>query len=109
MALSFYNAFGTPVSVIRPFNTYGPRQSTRAVIPTIITQIASGASEIKLGSLSPTRDFNYVGDTANAFIAMAESDRVMGEVVNIGSNYEISIADLVKLIAACMNKKITSR
>ncbi len=107
LALSFYNAFDTPVSVIRPFNTYGPRQSARAVIPTIITQVAAGTSEIKLGALSPTRDFNYVSDTVNAFIAMAESDRVMGEVVNIGSNYEISIEDLVKLIAACMNKKIT--
>lgn len=105
LALSFYNAFDTPVSVIRPFNTYGPRQSARAVIPTIITQVAAGTSEIKLGALSPTRDFNYVSDTVNAFIAMAESDRVMGEVVNIGSNYEISIEDLVKLIAACMNKK----
>lgn len=106
IALSFYSSFATPVSVIRPFNTYGPRQSARAVIPTIITQIANGARKIKLGSLHPTRDFNYVTDTVSGFIAVAESDRSVGEVINIGSNYEISIGDTVAMIADIMNVKI---
>ena len=92
-----------PVSVIRPFNTYGPRQSARAVIPTIITQLANGKKQIKLGALSPTRDFNYVKDTVAGFIAMMKSNTVLGEVVNIGSNYEISIGDTVKTIAELMN------
>jgi len=100
--MSFYSSFGTPVSIIRPFNTYGPRQSARAVIPTIITQIANGARKIKLGSLHPTRDFNYVADTVAGFIAIAESDRSVGEVINIGSNYEISIGETVALIADIM-------
>lgn len=107
MALSFYSSFGLPVSVIRPFNTYGPRQSARAVIPTIITQIASGQRTIKLGSLHPTRDFNYIKDTVNGFIAVANSDRSVGEVINIGSNYEVSIGRTVELIAEIMGKKIT--
>ncbi|MBU2699165.1 dTDP-glucose 4 [Sporomusaceae bacterium BoRhaA] len=102
IALSFYHAFSTPVAVIRPFNTYGPRQSARAVIPTIITQIANGKRKIKLGSLAPTRDFNYVKDTVRGFIAMAESDNAIGQVTNIGSNYEISIGDTAKLIAEVM-------
>ena len=104
--MSFYSSFGTPVSVVRPFNTYGPRQSARAVIPTIITQIANGTRKIKLGSLHPTRDFNYVVDTVAGFIAVAESDRSVGEVINIGSNYEISIGETVKLITDIMKVEI---
>lgn len=106
LALSFYRSFGLPVSIIRPFNTYGPRQSARAVIPTIISQIASGKKEIQLGALSPTRDFNYVKDTVQGFIAIAESDQSIGEVINIGSNYEISIGDLVHTISRLMNADI---
>ena len=106
IAMSFYNAFSTPVAIIRPFNTYGPRQSARAVIPTIITQIANGKRKIKLGALSPTRDFNYVKDTVQGFIDVAKSDNSIGEVINIGSNYEISIGDTVKLIAEVMNVEI---
>ncbi len=106
IAMSFYNSFDTPVSIIRPFNTYGPRQSARAVIPTIITQIANGKQQIKLGSLSPTRDFNYVEDTVRGFIAVAESDRSIGEVINVGSNFEVSIGDTVKLIAEVMDSRI---
>lgn len=106
IAMSFYSSFGTPVSVIRPFNTYGPRQSARAVIPTIITQIANGLRRIKLGSLHPTRDFNYVADTVAGFIAVAESERSVGEVINVGSNYEISIGDTVKLIADVMGAEV---
>lgn len=98
MVESFYRSFNTPVAIIRPFNTYGPRQSARAVIPTIISQILSGKKEIKLGSLTPTRDFNYVKDTAEAFISVAESDKTIGQVVNAGSNYEISIGDLANKI-----------
>lgn len=106
IALSFHKSFGTPVAVARPFNTYGPRQSARAVIPTIITQIASGMREIKLGALHPTRDFNYVMDTVRGFIAMAESDNSVGEVINIGSNFEISIGDTAKLIADVMGADV---
>ncbi|MUT65008.1 NAD-dependent 4,6-dehydratase LegB [Paenibacillus sp. NEAU-GSW1] len=106
LALSFYRSFQMPVGVIRPFNTYGPRQSARAVIPTIITQIAAGYKEIKLGAISPTRDFNYVEDTVNGFIAMLESENGIGEEINIGSNYEISIGDTVKLIREIMNADI---
>jgi len=106
IAMSFYHAFDTPVSIVRPFNTYGPRQSARAIIPTIITQIASGRRTIKLGSLSPTRDFNYVADTVKGFIAAAESDQALGEVINIGSNYEVSMGDTVKLIAEIMETNI---
>lgn len=102
LALSFYSSFNTPVAIIRPFNTYGPRQSARAVIPTIICQIASGVRRIKLGALHPTRDFNYVADTVNGFIAVAESSASVGEVINIGSNFEISIGDTVRLIAEIM-------
>ncbi|MGL4731443.1 MAG: NAD-dependent 4,6-dehydratase LegB [Clostridium sp.] len=98
MAESYYKSFNTPIATIRPFNTYGPRQSARAVIPTIISQILAGKREIKLGSLTPTRDFNYVKDTAEAFIKIAESDKTVGEVINAGSNYEITIGDLVKKI-----------
>lgn len=106
MALAFYRSFNTPVSIIRPFNTYGPRQSARAVIPSIITQIAAGKSEIHLGSLHPTRDFNYVADTIRGFINLARSEKSLGEVVNIGSNYEVSIGDLVKIISGLMNREI---
>ncbi|MDY7000467.1 MAG: NAD-dependent 4,6-dehydratase LegB [Thermodesulfobacteriota bacterium] len=109
IALSFYKSFETPVSVIRPFNTYGPRQSARAVIPTVITQIMAGAREIKLGSLHPTRDFNYISDTVRAFSAVAESDGTIGEVVNAGSNFEISIGDTVRLIAEVMGADIEIR
>lgn len=106
MALSYYRSFGTPVGVIRPFNTYGPRQSARAVIPTIITQLAAGQKTIKLGALNPTRDFNYVKDTVEGFIALMESDRSIGQEINIGSNYEVSIGDTAKLIAKLMNVEI---
>jgi len=106
LAYSFYTSFGLPVTTIRPFNTYGPRQSARAVIPTIITQIAAGCRQIKLGSIAPTRDFNYVGDTVEGFIAAMNSKNGAGEVVNIGSNYEISIGEMAKLIAELMGVKI---
>jgi dTDP-glucose 4,6-dehydratase len=109
MALSFHKSFGTPVTIIRPFNTYGPRQSARAVIPTIITQIANGKRELKLGSLHPTRDFNYVKDTVSGFLAVAASDAGVGEVINIGSNYEISVGDTVKLIAEAMGAQVEIR
>ena len=106
IALSFYRSFETPVTVVRPFNTFGPRQSARAVIPTIITQIANGNRELKLGALSPTRDFNYVSDTVNGFIAAANSDKSNGEVINIGSNFEISIKDTVSIIADIMGADV---
>jgi len=106
MAMSFYNSFETPVAIIRPFNTYGPRQSARAIIPTVITQIVNGARTIRLGALHPTRDFNYVADTVAGFIAMAESDRSVGEVINIGSNFEISIGETVAVIAEIMGADI---
>ena len=107
MAMSFYNAYNLPVTIARPFNTYGPRQSARAVIPTIITQIASGKKEIKLGDVSPTRDFNYVEDTCRGLIMLAESDATIGETVNIGSNTEISIGDTLQLIKDLMSSNIT--
>jgi len=106
IAMSFYTSFNTPVAIIRPFNTYGPRQSARAVIPTIITQIANGQRRIKLGSLHPTRDFNYIKDTVRAFMAIAEVEQSIGEVINIGSNFEISIGETVKLIAEIMGVNI---
>lgn len=106
MSLSFFRSFNTPVAIIRPFNTYGPRQSARAVIPTIITQIANGKTDIKLGALDPTRDFNYVMDTVAGFIAVAESDKSLGEVINIGSNYEISVKETAELIAEVMGANI---
>ena len=102
IAFSFFNAFNTPVSIIRPFNTYGPRQSARAVIPAVIMQIATGQRKIRLGSLNPTRDFNYINDTVRGFIAIAESERSIGEVINIGSNFEISIGETVNMIAEVM-------
>lgn len=103
IALSYFNSFDTPVAVIRPFNTYGPRQSARAVIPTIITQIANGARKIRLGSLAPTRDFSFVMDTVRGFIAVAETDACVGEVTNVGSGFEISVGDTAALIAEVMN------
>lgn len=106
LAYSFYASFGLPVVIARPFNTYGPRQSARAVIPTIITQIAKGKRQIKLGAVSPTRDFNFVRDTVAGFIAMLNSDQGLGEVVNLGSNFEISIGDTARLIAEVMNVEI---
>ena len=106
LAYSFYASFGLPVTIVRPFNTYGPRQSARAVIPTIITQIANGKKQIKLGAVSPTRDFNFVHDTVAGFIAAMKSDKGLGEVVNFGSNFEISIGDTAQLIAEAMNCKI---
>lgn len=107
VAMSFYTSFDTPVAIIRPFNTYGPRQSTRAVLPTVITQIAAGTRSLRLGSLRPTRDFNYVTDTVRGFIAVAESDRSVGEVINIGSNFEISIGDAVQMIAGLMATEVS--
>jgi NAD dependent epimerase/dehydratase len=106
MAMSFFNAFNLPVTIARPFNTYGPRQSARAVIPTIITQIASGKKQIKLGDTTPTRDFNYVRDTCRGFIELAESDQAKGEIVNIGSNFEISVGDTLNLIKELMNSDV---
>lgn len=106
MAESFYKSFNMPIATIRPFNTYGPRQSARAVIPTIISQILAGKKEIKLGSLTPTRDFNYVKDTAEAFIKIAKSDKTIGEVINAGSNYEITIGDTVKKIIDIIGKDV---
>ncbi len=106
IAQSFFHSFATPVVTVRPFNTYGPRQSARAVIPTIITQIAAGAREIKLGALHPTRDFNYVMDTVRGFVSVAEADAAVGQVVNLGSNYEISIGDTVRLIAELMGCEV---
>lgn len=106
IAMSFYNSFATPVSIVRPFNTYGPRQSARALIPTVITQIASGQSRIKIGALHPTRDFNYIKDTVNGFIAAITSDNAIGEVINIGSNFEVSIGETVQLIAEVMGVEI---
>jgi len=106
IAMSFYSSFRTPVTIIRPFNTFGPRQSARAVIPTIITQIANGKKKIKLGALSPTRDFNYVLDTVAGFMAALKSEKGVGEVINIGSNYEISIGDTAQAIAKVMGEEI---
>ena len=106
LAYSFYAAFGLPVVIARPFNTYGPRQSARAMIPAIITQIASGKLQIKLGAVSPTRDFNYVQDTVAGFVAMLNSESGLGEVVNFGSNFEISVGDTAQLIAEVMNAEI---
>jgi len=106
IAQSFYLSFDTPIVTLRPFNTYGPRQSARAVIPTIITQIANGQRQIKLGAVDPTRDFNFVADTVNGFVQALESDKGIGEVINLGSNYEISIGDTAKAIAEVMDTDI---
>ncbi|HEY8890135.1 MAG TPA: NAD-dependent 4,6-dehydratase LegB [Clostridium sp.] len=106
MAESYYKSFNMPIATIRPFNTYGPRQSARAVIPTIISQILAGKTEIKLGSLTPTRDFNFVKDTAEAFIKIAESEKTIGEVINAGSNHEITIGETVKKIISIIGKDV---
>ena len=106
LAYSFYSSFDLPVVTVRPFNTYGPRQSARAVIPTIITQIANGARRIQLGALTPTRDFSYVEDTVNGFLAALNSPNGLGEVINLGSNFEISISETVALIAEGMNTTV---
>lgn len=108
LALSYYYSFELPVSIVRPFNTYGPRQSARAVIPAIITQIAKGDQIIQLGDLSPTRDFNYIKDTVSGFLAVSRSE-LIGETLNVGSNYEISIGDTVRLIAELMGAEVEIR
>lgn len=106
VALSFFNAFRLPVTIVRPFNTYGPRQSARAIIPTIITQIAQGTREIKVGDLTPTRDFNFVADTAAGFIALAKCEEAVGKEVNIATGREVSMADTLKTIARLMGADI---
>jgi NAD dependent epimerase/dehydratase len=106
MAMSFFHAFGLPLTIARPFNTYGPRQSARAVIPAIITQITSGKRRIELGDVTPTRDFNYVLDTCNGFLALAESANSIGETVNIGSGVEISIGEALNLIKVIMDREV---
>lgn len=103
LAESFYRSFSLPVTIVRPFNTYGPRQSARAVIPTIITQLLAGFDEIKLGALTPTRDFNYVKDTVNGFLSIYESDRTIGEEINIATQHEISIGELANEIIKQIN------
>jgi nucleoside-diphosphate-sugar epimerase len=107
ISLSYYYSFGLPVTIARPFNTYGPRQSARAVIPSVIIQIANQKKWIEVGDTSPTRDFNFVEDTCKGFIALAESDTVAGEVINIGSNYEISIKDTISVIQKIMGTDIS--
>ena len=106
IAMSFYTSFDTPVVTVRPFNTYGPRQSARAVIPTVITQIANGMRKIKLGAVHPTRDFNYISDIVRGFIAALRSENAIGEVINLGSSFEISIGDTARVIAELMGTKI---
>lgn len=106
LVLSFYNSFNLPIVIARPFNTYGPRQSARAIIPSIITQIASGKKKIKLGDLSPTRDFNYVKDTCKGFISLAKYDDAIGKEINICTNFEISMSDTLNLIKEIMNSDI---
>jgi NAD dependent epimerase/dehydratase len=105
MALAFQHSFGLPVAVIRPFNTYGPRQSARAVIPTVLTQLHSGGDELRLGSTSPSRDFNYIDDTVAGFLAVAQCERAVGEVVNVGSGTEITIGDLVEMLFEITGRK----
>jgi NAD dependent epimerase/dehydratase len=109
LALSYHRSFETPVVVLRPFNTYGPRQSTRAVIPTIISQIAAGRTSIELGNLEATRDFTYVTDTADGFIQAAAGAGCLGEVINIGSGFEISVGDLARLISETMGREVSIR
>lgn len=107
ITMSFFNSFDLPATIARPFNTYGPRQSARAIIPTIITQIATGKKEIKLGEISPTRDFNYVEDCCRAFCLIAESEKTIGETINIGSNFELSISEIFKIIKELMSSDAT--
>jgi len=106
LALSYYRSFGTPVTIIRPFNTYGPRQSARAIIPTIITQVLSGKTQIRLGNLTPTRDLNYVKDTANGFITVGLHEKTIGDVYNIGSGREISIGELAQKIIDLLGRHV---
>ncbi len=106
IALSFYHSFDTPVVVLRPFNTYGPRQSARAIIPTAITQIGAGSRQIRLGAVGPTRDFSYVADTVSGFMATLNADQAIGEVINLGSNFEISIGDTARTIGEIMGVEI---
>lgn len=106
IAMSFYNSFDVPISIVRPFNTYGPRQSARAIIPTIITQIAQGAKQLKLGNLTPTRDLNYVTDTASGFLAIAESEETIGKEINIATNQEVSMEQAVNLIKDYMQSDV---
>ncbi|MBV8159850.1 MAG: GDP-mannose 4,6-dehydratase [Acidimicrobiia bacterium] len=106
MALSHYHAFDLPVAIVRPFNTYGPRQSTRAVIPTVLAQLIGGVDELHLGATSPTRDFNFVEDTAAGFLAVASSDQALGDVVNVGSGREISVGDLVTLLISIVGRDV---
>ena len=106
MAMSFFNSFNLPVTIVRPFNTYGPRQSARAIIPSIIAQIANGIKEIKVGDLSPTRDFNYVKDVANAFLEIYENNDTIGKEINVASNSEISMADTLNLIKDIMQSNV---
>ncbi len=106
LAISYFRSFGLPVKIARPFNTYGPRQSARAIIPTIISQMLSGVKTLKLGSLEPTRDLNYVKDTVNGFLAIASTDAFNGEIVNIGAGFEISMGDLAHLIAETLDKEV---
>lgn len=106
LAMSFFNTFQLPVTIVRPFNTYGPRQSARAIIPTIITQIANGSTRIQLGDLTPTRDFNFVKDTCHGFCLLADCKESIGQEVNICSNYEISMRDTLEMIAEVMNRDV---
>ncbi len=106
MAESFYRSFGVPVTIIRPFNTYGPRQSARAVIPSIITQLANGKSELSLGALTPTRDFNFVEDTVAGFLAALKTDGIAGQTINLASRFEITIGDTAKAISRIMGRDI---
>ncbi|MEN6349801.1 MAG: NAD-dependent 4,6-dehydratase LegB [Syntrophomonas sp.] len=106
IAMSFYSSYELPLTIIRPFNTYGPRQSARAIIPTIITQLLNGNKTIKLGAIHTTRTFNYVKDIVKGFISISEADSALGEIINIGTDFEISIGDLVQTIAAIMNRDV---
>jgi NAD dependent epimerase/dehydratase len=106
IAMSFFNAFNLQITIARPFNTYGPRQSARAVIPTIISQIANGKKQIQMGDVTPTRDFNYVTDTCRGFLALAQCDKAIGQTVNIGSNFEITVGDTFNLIRELMNSDV---
>ena len=106
IAFSYHASFGLPVTILRPFNTYGPRQSTRAIIPTVITQIVGGSRRLRLGALHPTRDFNFVTDTATAFVDALNSAGGVGEVVNVGSDFEVSIGDTVKIISEVMEVEV---
>ncbi|NBR40887.1 MAG: NAD-dependent epimerase/dehydratase family protein, partial [Alphaproteobacteria bacterium] len=106
LAFSYYSSFDLPVTIIRPFNTYGPRQSQRAVIPTIIAQLLAGAASIELGSTAPTRDFNFVKDTVHGFIAAMLPEKILGQVINLGSGYEISVGDTAKVIAKIMKRNV---